>query len=142
MGVSQIRGTILGVPQRRTIVFEGFIWGPLVLGNYQVWGSLLHVGVGLRDWMSKLIQTSCIDLYIYTHMHMNLFHHAFVHVCARKHMCSRAPEFTSLRGSWSEDPVTLELETLWTFELYSSGVLGGESGWDSCQQGLGSIGEG
>ena len=75
--------------------------------------------------MSKLIQTSCIDLYIYTHMHMNLFHHAFVHVCARKHVCSRAPEFTSLRGPWSEDPVTLELETLWTFELYSSGVLGG-----------------
>ena len=27
-------GTFLGVPIRRTIVFRGLYWGPLILGNY------------------------------------------------------------------------------------------------------------
>ena len=34
--VSQIRGTFLGVPIIRIIVFGGLYWGPLILGNYHV----------------------------------------------------------------------------------------------------------
>ena len=30
----KIRGTLLGVPITRTIVFWGLYWGPLILGNY------------------------------------------------------------------------------------------------------------
>ena len=30
----KIRGTLLGVPIIRTIVFWGLYWGPLILGNY------------------------------------------------------------------------------------------------------------
>ena len=30
------RGTFLGVPIIRTIVFLGLYWGPLVLGNYHI----------------------------------------------------------------------------------------------------------
>ena len=33
-GFPKIRGTILGVPIIRTIVFWGLYWGPLILGNY------------------------------------------------------------------------------------------------------------
>ena len=37
MGVPpKIRGTLLGVPITRTIVFGGLYWGPLILGNYQM----------------------------------------------------------------------------------------------------------
>ena len=35
-GFPKIRGTILGVPIMRTIVFGGSILGPLVLGNYHL----------------------------------------------------------------------------------------------------------
>ena len=35
-GFPKIRGTILGVPIIRTIVFWGLYWGPLILGNYQM----------------------------------------------------------------------------------------------------------
>ena len=31
-----IRGTLLGVPIIRTIVFWGLYWGPLILGNYHL----------------------------------------------------------------------------------------------------------
>ena len=34
-GFPQIRGTILGVPIIRTIVYWGLYWGPPILGNYQ-----------------------------------------------------------------------------------------------------------
>ena len=34
--VVKIRGTILGVPIIRTIVFWGLYWGPLNLGNYHI----------------------------------------------------------------------------------------------------------
>ena len=33
-GVPKIRGTILGVPIIRIIIFWGLYWGPLLLGNY------------------------------------------------------------------------------------------------------------
>ena len=33
-GFPKIRGTILRVPIRRTIVFWGLYWGPPILGNY------------------------------------------------------------------------------------------------------------
>ena len=35
-GFPKIRGTILGVPTIRTIVFWGLYWGPTILGNYHV----------------------------------------------------------------------------------------------------------
>ena len=35
-GFPKIRGTILGVPIIRTIVFGGLYWGPPFLGNYQI----------------------------------------------------------------------------------------------------------
>ena len=35
-GFSKIRGTILGVPIIRTIVFWGVYWGPFNLGNYHL----------------------------------------------------------------------------------------------------------
>ena len=37
-GVSKLRGTLLGVPIIRIIVYWGLYWGPLIQGNY-------HVGV-------------------------------------------------------------------------------------------------
>ena len=42
-GFPKIRGTYLGVPRIRIIVFQGLHRGPLILGNYQI----LH-GVGYR----------------------------------------------------------------------------------------------
>ena len=35
-GFPKIRGTFLGVPIIRTIVFWDLYWGPLILGNYHV----------------------------------------------------------------------------------------------------------
>ena len=35
-GFPKIRGTFLGVPIIRTIVFWGLYWGPLILGNYHI----------------------------------------------------------------------------------------------------------
>ena len=34
LGFPKIRGTFLGVPIIRTIVFWGLYWGSLILGNY------------------------------------------------------------------------------------------------------------
>ena len=36
MGVSKIRGTILGVPIIRAIVYWGLYWGTLIWGNYHM----------------------------------------------------------------------------------------------------------
>ena len=38
-GFPKIRGTILGVPILRTIVYWGLHWGPLILGNYHYEGD-------------------------------------------------------------------------------------------------------
>ena len=47
-GFPKIRGTLLGVPIIRIIVFGGLYWGPLILGNYQV---AQHGGtVEYTDW--------------------------------------------------------------------------------------------
>ena len=35
-GFPKIRGTFLGFPITRTIVFWGLYWGPLILGNYHI----------------------------------------------------------------------------------------------------------
>ena len=35
-GFPKIRGTILGVPIIRIIVYWCLYWGPLILGNYQI----------------------------------------------------------------------------------------------------------
>ena len=32
----KIKGTFLGVPIIRTIVFWGLYWGPFILGNYHI----------------------------------------------------------------------------------------------------------
>ena len=32
----KIRGTLLGVPILRIIVYRGLYWGPLILGNYHL----------------------------------------------------------------------------------------------------------
>ena len=38
-GLPNIRGTILGIPIVRTIVYWGLYWGPLILGNYPCVGT-------------------------------------------------------------------------------------------------------
>ena len=35
-GFPRMRGTILGVPMIRTIVYWGLYWVPLILGNYRM----------------------------------------------------------------------------------------------------------
>ena len=55
-GFPKIRGTFLGFPIIRTIVFWGLYWGPLILGNYQIGKAIaLHVEVfkGARSRGSK-----------------------------------------------------------------------------------------
>ena len=42
----RLRGTILGVPIKRTIVFWGLYWGPLILGNYHI----TEFGTSLVFW--------------------------------------------------------------------------------------------
>ena len=46
-GFPKIRGTILGVPIIRIIVFWGLYWGPLVLGNYHLSGRVKCIGGSL-----------------------------------------------------------------------------------------------
>ena len=46
-GFPKIRGTILGVPIIRIIVFWGLYWGPLILGNYHI-GLCFQVVVLMR----------------------------------------------------------------------------------------------
>ena len=41
-GFPKIRGTLLGVPVIRIIVFWGLYWGSLILGNYHVRLGLLN----------------------------------------------------------------------------------------------------
>ena len=44
-GFPKIRGTLLGVPIIRTIIFRGLYWGPAILGNYQIFRTyLMDVG--------------------------------------------------------------------------------------------------
>ena len=47
-GFPKIRGTLLGVPTIRTIVFLGLYWGPPILGNY-------HMGIRVQElWLSPI----------------------------------------------------------------------------------------
>ena len=46
-GFPKIRGTPLGVPIIRTIVFWGLYWGPLNLGNY-------HIVKGLKGFPEEI----------------------------------------------------------------------------------------
>ena len=41
-GFPKIRGTILGVPIIRIIVFWGLYWGPPILGNYHMGGCQIY----------------------------------------------------------------------------------------------------
>ena len=50
-GFPKIRGTLLGVPIKRTIIFWGLYWGPPILGNYQI---LLGIETG-RFGTEKLL---------------------------------------------------------------------------------------
>ena len=45
-GFPKIRGTFLGVPIIRAIVFWGLYRGPLVLGNYHIRLSSVHLRLG------------------------------------------------------------------------------------------------
>ena len=49
MGVSQIKGTILGVPIIRIVVFWGLYWGPPILGNYYI-GFPRSIGDCIQVW--------------------------------------------------------------------------------------------
>ena len=42
-GFPKIRGTFLGVPIIRTIVYWGLYWGTLILGNYHMSFIILYV---------------------------------------------------------------------------------------------------
>ena len=53
-GFPKIRGTILGVPRIRTIVFWGLYWGPPILGNYRVLFGVPH-NADYSIWGSKLV---------------------------------------------------------------------------------------
>ena len=46
-GFPKIRGTFLGVPIIRTIVFWGLYWGPLILRNYHICNH------GWRGWLER-----------------------------------------------------------------------------------------
>ena len=41
----KIRGTFLGVPIIKTILFGGLYWGPLILGNYHIFFEVEEVCV-------------------------------------------------------------------------------------------------
>ena len=43
----KIRGTFLGVPIIRAIIFWGLYWGPLVLGNYHIGLYRVFRGLGV-----------------------------------------------------------------------------------------------
>ena len=47
-GFPKIRGTILGVPIIRILVYYGLYWGPFILGNYQVEGTTRLPGKAKR----------------------------------------------------------------------------------------------
>ena len=51
MGFPKIRGTILGVPIIRTIVFWGLYWGPPIKGNYHVLRCILEILHGPKYFM-------------------------------------------------------------------------------------------
>ena len=48
-GFPKIRGTILGVPIIRTMVFWGLYWGPPILGNYQIWPESKEIAGGRKS---------------------------------------------------------------------------------------------
>ena len=53
-GFPNIRGTLLGVPIIRIIVFWGLYWGPLILGNYHIPIMIQDKYIGDRIWMPYL----------------------------------------------------------------------------------------
>ena len=61
----KIRGTVLGVPVIRTIVFWDLYWGPPILGNYHMGISGLgfrvqDVGFRVQGLGSKLLKVGVI----------------------------------------------------------------------------------
>ena len=53
-GFPKTRGTILGVPIIRTIVYWGLYWGPLILGNYHVMYLELEASAFGNFWGSRV----------------------------------------------------------------------------------------
>ena len=51
-----MRGTILGVPRIRTIVFGGLYWGPPILGNYHI--GVLRALQGLGAWSRFMLKVA------------------------------------------------------------------------------------
>ena len=55
-GFPKIRGTILGVPIIKIIVFWGLYWGPFILGNYHIlhsimWGIIFETPPSLNPFL-------------------------------------------------------------------------------------------
>ena len=76
-GSPKIRGTLLGVPRIRTIVFWGLYWGPTILGNYHMGLGLGFRGLGFRGLgFSPKTQTLHPNVHLIFH---DLFHLIFRH---------------------------------------------------------------
>ena len=57
----EIRVTFLGVPIIRIVVFWGPYWGPLILGNYQMFGAS-------RKYLSSVVtgsRSTCLPMFVY-----------------------------------------------------------------------------
>ena len=62
-GFPKIRGTLLGVPIIRTVIFLGLYWGPLVLGNYHLSnGGSGSRGLGVFASSLRTIHASCTHM--------------------------------------------------------------------------------
>ena len=58
-GFPKIRGTILGVPIRRTIIFWGLYWGTPILGNYHLARRLPLQDIRKAPRLSETPRRSC-----------------------------------------------------------------------------------
>ena len=53
-GLPKIRGTFLGVPIRRTIVYWGLYWGPPSLGNYHLSPYILPTDLSRQEMTTDI----------------------------------------------------------------------------------------
>ena len=62
-GFPKIRGTLLGVPITRIIVFRGLYWGSLILGNYHLNAIIFVQKAGPWNCCALLTQVGAKILY-------------------------------------------------------------------------------
>ena len=55
-GFPEIRGTILGIPIIRIIVYLGLYWGPPILGNYHVMVAEVHTSKNGANVVSAFVK--------------------------------------------------------------------------------------